>query len=116
MSYHEPDPDDPHVLVGVSLPGDEATTREMAEAFADEFAALGLSRDEILALFRAPAYAAPHAAWQHMGDAEIGRIVEESVRCFSGFRVVVRDRIDGRQDEPSVQVPPGGFLKVHRRD
>ena len=49
MPYDDPESDDPHELVGVELPGDETDTREMAAAFADEFAQLGFTREQILA-------------------------------------------------------------------
>ncbi len=97
------------MLVGVALPGGPETTREMVEAFADEFAALGLNRDQILALFRTPAYAAPHAAWRQMGDAEVARIVDGSLAVWQRYRWVVTDR-----DEfaPGSVVGVGGRLKV----
>ena len=43
MPYDDPEPDDPSMLVGIALPCDEATEREMAAAFADEFARIGFS-------------------------------------------------------------------------
>ena len=62
MPYDDPEPDDPHLLVGVSLPGDEAATREMAGAFADEFAQMGFDRERLLHLFTSPFYSGAHAA------------------------------------------------------
>jgi|SRR6188508_2421863 hypothetical protein len=94
MPYDDPDPSDPQELVGVSLPGDDEVTRAMAAAFADEFAQLGYTRDEILELFRAPFYAAIHRAWQLLGEAEIARMVGESVAVWSRVRTVVTDRPD----------------------
>ena len=46
MPYDDPDVEDPQELVGIELPGDESVTREMAGAFADEFAQLGLERGQ----------------------------------------------------------------------
>ena len=115
MPYDNPDPTDPQMLVAVTLPGSAATTREMAETFADEFAQLGLDRDRILALYRQPFYAGAHEAWQHLGDAEIGRIVDESLRVWGRYRFVVRDSVDADAAEAqgaSDLVRPGGFLKV----
>ena len=91
MPYDDPEPDDPHVLVGVSLPGDASATREMAEAFSDEFAQMGFDRDQILRLFRTPFYAGAHAALQLLGEPEVGSIVDESLRVFGTQRYVVRD-------------------------
>jgi hypothetical protein len=91
MPYDDPDPQDPQELVGVELPGDESVTREMAAAFADEFAQLGYNRTQILALFRTACYAGAHQAWQLLGDEEIARVVDESVNVWSRVRCVVTD-------------------------
>ena len=94
MPYDDPKPDDPHELIGVELPGDETVTREMAEAFADEFAQLGHTRAEILALYRNPFYSGAHQAWQLLGEDEIGRVVDESLNVWSRVRYVVTDHTD----------------------
>lgn len=101
MPKGDPEPDDPHVLVGVSLPGDEEATREMAAAFADEFAQMGFDRDRLLRLFANPFYAGAHAARQLLGDVEITRIVEESLRAYGGRMYAVRDAATA-DDEPDV--------------
>jgi hypothetical protein len=107
MPYHEPEFDDPQELVGIELPGDEAVTREMAEAFADEFARLGFTRTQILALYRAAFYAGAHRAWQLLGEQEIARIVDESVAVWGRISSVVIDR---HQD-----VPQARPLRLFRR-
>jgi hypothetical protein len=94
MPYDEPEFDDPQELVGIELPGDEAVTREMAEAFADEFAQLGFDRSQILALYRRPFYAGAHQAWRLLGDEGIARIVDESLAVWSRVACVVTDRHD----------------------
>ena len=95
MPYDDPEPDDPHVLVGVSMPADEAATREMAAAFADEFAQMGFDRERLLQVFGSPFYAGAHAARELLGEAEIVRIVEESLRVYGGRRYAVADADDG---------------------
>jgi len=65
------------------------TERLTAAAFADEFAQLGYSRTEIVALFRAPFYAAVHRTWQVLGEDEILSIVERAVTTWRGQRAVV---------------------------
>jgi hypothetical protein len=99
MPYDDPEPDDPHLLVGVSLPGDEASTREMAAAFADEFAQMGFDRDRLLRLFANPFYAGAHAARQLLGDAEVVRIVEDSVRVYGTRRLAVVDTDSDHEPE-----------------
>ena len=108
MPYDDPEPDDPHELVGVELPGDESVTREMAAAFADEFAQLGHDRSQILALFREPFYVGAHQAWQLLGDQDIARIVDESLAVWGRISYVVTDRPDdtGPRAEP---------LRLYRR-
>jgi hypothetical protein len=91
MPYDEPEPDDPQMLVGVTVPGNEESVREMAAAFADEFARLGFSRSEILALFHKPFYAGAHDALARLGDAEIARVVDESLGVWGHVRFVVED-------------------------
>jgi hypothetical protein len=56
--------------------------RAMAEAFADEFACMGFDRSRILGLFRSPFYAGAHRAFRALGEDEVLRIVDESVRVL----------------------------------
>ena len=82
MPYDDPEPDDPNVLVGVALPAGPDAVRAMAEAFADEFAQLGMSRGQVLRIFKTPFYAGAYAAWRRLGDAEVERLVDESLRVY----------------------------------
>ena len=91
MPFHEPDPADPNVLVGVELPGDAEDVRRMAWAFAEEYAALGFDAPRILALFHSPRYAGPHQALLALGEVEIRRIVRDCEDFFSRVRIVVKD-------------------------
>jgi hypothetical protein len=101
MPYDNPEPEDPQELVGVELPGDEAVTREMAAAFADEFAQLGFTRAQILALYRKAEYAGAHQAWRLLGDDVVSRIVDDSLAVWGRFRCVVTDSPDlDAQPEP----------------
>ena len=106
MPYLDPEPEDPQELVGVELPGDETVTREMAESFADEFAQLGLPRNQILALYRNPEYSGAHRAWQLLGDEAIERIVDESLAVFGRFTWVVTDCVEEPEPQP---------LRLYRR-
>jgi len=101
MPYDDPDPTDPNVLVGVSLPGDEESTREMAVALAEEFAALGFDGERLMNLFRRPHYAGAHRAYRLLGEEEIRRILRESLAVWGSYRVVVRDKEEGGLDERS---------------
>ncbi len=112
MPYHDPESTDPNMLVGVRVPGSEAATREMAASFADEFAQLGFDRERILALYRDPYYVAPHAALELLGDADITRLVDESVTFWSRYQFVVHDA--PQAGVASDLVRPGGFLRMIR--
>ncbi|MBI4476899.1 MAG: hypothetical protein HY654_06970 [Acidobacteria bacterium] len=94
MPYDDPEINDPHELVGIELPGDPSVTREMAAAFADEFAQLGLTRAQILALYRRAEYAGAHRAWRLLGEREIARLVDESLAVWGSVRRVVVDATD----------------------
>ena len=109
MPFDEPEFDDPQELLGVELPGDESVTREMAAAFADEFAQLGFTRAQILALYRKAEYAGAHQAWRLLGDEEIGRIVDESLGVWSRFQWVVTDSDPPADD--TVRPQPLRFIR-----
>ena len=91
LPLKEAEPDDPTVLVGVSVPGDAESVREMAYAFAEEFASMGFDASRILALFGSPHYAGAHDALLRLGEDEVRRIVAECVACYGAVRFVVRD-------------------------
>ncbi len=91
MPWDDPDPSDPNVLVGVSLPGDAESLRDMAYAFAEEYAGLGYSEDQLLRLFRHPFCAGPRRALEQLGEPEIRRIVHECVDVFGRVRFAVKE-------------------------
>ena len=86
MPFADPDPTDPTVLVGVSLPAPAETLRDMAWVFAEEFARMGLDATQILRLFRTPFYAGAHDALRRLGEREVVAIVDECVGVFGGHR------------------------------
>jgi hypothetical protein len=100
MPFDEPEFDDPHELHGVELPGDETVTFDMAAAFAEEFAQLGYTRPQILALFRKAEYSGAHRAWTLLGEVAIARLVDESVNVWGRFTRVVTD---GADDDAATQ-------------
>jgi hypothetical protein len=91
MPYRHPEPEDPQVHVGVSVPGDEESMRELAYAFAEEFAMMGHPREWILRMFANPFYAGAHRAQRELGDAEIERIVSETADLWTRVRMVDHD-------------------------
>ncbi len=91
MPYDHPEPDDPLMLVGVTLPADEGASRDMAYAFAEEFARMGYGAERLLLLFQNPYYAAAHGAYRTLGAAAVRAIVAECVACWGNVRVVDRE-------------------------
>lgn len=78
------EPDDPMELVGVLLPAEAETLREMAYVFAEEFARMGYDRGDLLALFRNPRYAGAYGAYRGLGEKRIQAIIDECVKAWRG--------------------------------
>ena len=73
MPKDEFEHDDPMELVGVALP--DGDPEELAGAIVEEFIRMGLSNEELLALFRDPFYAGPHAIWRSRGDEYVQGLI-----------------------------------------
>ena len=108
MPYKDPDPTDPNMLVGVMLPADGEATRDMAYVFAEEFARLGYTRDQLLWLFKNPFYGGAHGAYQALGESETLSIIDECLAVWGGvkFSILVRGAafgfsIDGEDRNPN---------------
>jgi len=87
MPYGDPDPTDPNVLVGVVLPAEAETMREMAYVFAEEFARLGFDEAWLLRLFRNSFYSGLHRAYRALGEPVIREIIGECVRVWGRERL-----------------------------
>jgi hypothetical protein len=83
MPFADPDPTDPTVLIGVALPAEAESTRDMAWVFAEELARMGFDAPQILRVFRSPFYAGAHAALRTLGEPEIAAIIADCVGVFS---------------------------------
>lgn len=91
MSYDKPEAADPYEIVGVGIPSGPEAATDMAYTFAEEFARLGHSEEEIFALFGNRFYRGAHDAYQTLGEGEIRRIVHECADVWGRMRWVVRD-------------------------
>jgi hypothetical protein len=80
----------------------------MASAFAEEFAQLGYTAPQILALFRKAEYSGAHQAWMLLGEEAIARLVDESVAVWGRFVCVVTNSADEAGAE---QARPLRFFK-----
>ena len=91
MPFKEPDPTDPNMLVGVILSADAEATRDMAYVFAEEFARLGYTREQLLWLFKNPFYGGAHGAYRALGENETQSIIDECLNAWGSIRVTVQD-------------------------
>ena len=124
MPYKDPDSTDPNMLVGVLLPADAEATRDMAYVFAEEFARLGYTREQLLWLFKNPFYGGAHGAYQALGENETLSIIDECLSAWGqakfsildfGFSIEegsgqdseseVYSEHDRRQAEPQIRTP-----------
>ena len=101
MPFKDPDPTDPNVLVGVMLPADAEAMRDMAYVFAEEFARLGYTREQLLWLFKNPFYGGAHGAYRTLGENETLSIIDECINAWGNIQVTVQDV----QPLRSVQAP-----------
>ena len=91
MPYEDPDPEDPMLLVGVSLPASHDSQQEMVYGFAEEFARMGFDEQQILGLFRRPFYAGAHAAYRSLGESTVASIIRETLEVWGRIRPVDRE-------------------------
>jgi hypothetical protein len=91
MPFKDPDPTDPNVLVGVMLPADPETMRDMAYVFAEEFARLGYTREQLLSLFKNPFYGGAHGAYRSLGEDETLSIIDECIDAWGQAKFSILD-------------------------
>jgi hypothetical protein len=108
MPYNDPDPTDPNMLVGVMLPADVEAIRDMACVFAEEFARLGYTREQLLWLFKNPFYGGAHGAYQALGQNETLSIIDECLNAWGQAKFSILDfgfSIEEQQEESSPSAP-----------
>ena len=119
MSFRDPDPTDPNMLVGVMLPADAEATRDMAYVFAEEFARLGYTREQLLWLFKNPFYGGAHGAYQALGETETLSIIDECLNAWGQAKFSILDfgfSIDGLDKLPNPNLNnPSPESKIEKR-
>ena len=106
--------DDPMELVGVAFPVGEVG--QMAEAIVEEFIKLGFDDEELLGLFRSPAYHIPHTIYRENGEEYVKALVQRirerwGILRFTETRSLRQGdaaRCPGLGWDPTVGIPPGG--------
>jgi len=91
MPFQDPDPTDPNMLVGVVLPADAEATRDMAYVFAEEFARMGYTREQLLSLFKNPFYGGAHGAYRALGENETIAIIDECLNAWGQAKFSILD-------------------------
>jgi len=91
MPFKDPDPNDPNMLVGVVLPAEAEAMRDMAYAFAEEFARLGYTREQLLWLFKNPFYGGAHGAYRTLGEQETLTIIDECLVVWGHAKFSILD-------------------------
>jgi hypothetical protein len=91
MPHKNTEADDPLELVGVVLPADLESTRDMAYVFAEEFARLGYTREQLLGLFKNPYYGGAHGVYQALGENDTLSIIDECLNVWGSIRIRVQD-------------------------
>ena len=79
--------DDPLALVMSPVPGGDPEL--MATCLIEEYARLGMNAEEILSLFRQPAYRT-HALFQARGEAWIRRLIGDVLARCGQLRISVK--------------------------
>jgi hypothetical protein len=105
MPFKDPDPTDPNMLVGVLLPADAEATRDMAYVFAEEFARLGYTREQLLWLFKNPFYGGAHGAYRALGENETLSIIDECLNVWGTIRITVQDAQTVQTDQTPSSIP-----------
>ena len=115
MPSKDPDPTDPNMLVGVLLPANAEATRDMAYVFAEEFARLGYTREQLLWLFKNPFYGGAHGAYRALGENETLSIIDECLAVWGSIRITVQD-VQTVQPLRSVQTPTSFLPRIAGED
>ena len=115
MPFKDPDPTDPNMLVGVLLAADAEATRDMAYVFAEEFARLGYTREQLLWLFKNPFYGGAHGVYRALGENETLSIIDECLAVWGNIRITVQD-VQTVQPLRSVQTPTSFLPRIAGED
>ncbi len=104
MPYSEPDPSDPHSLVGVGVPAaGQEVHLDMAYVIAEEFTRLGFDEDRLLALFQDPFYRSARGVLEILGEQKIKSIIQETLQVWG--RVQFVDRVVAQETLVPLEIP-----------
>jgi hypothetical protein len=78
----EAESDDPMELVGTPAPGDPLF---MARCLVEEYARMGKSKDELMALFQNSFYESAHRMLKQFGEDTIEELIDEVLKDHAGY-------------------------------
>jgi hypothetical protein len=78
----------------------------MAYVFAEEFARLGYSREQLLWLFKNPFYGGAHGAYRALGEDEILAIIDECLNVWGTIKITVQDVQTVQTDQTPSSILP----------
>ena len=87
MPYSEPDPTDPHALVGVEIPAGEEAHVEMAYAFAEEFVRSGFREQHLITMFQNPFYRSAYGAFTILGEEKTRSIIQDVLQVWGRIQL-----------------------------
>jgi hypothetical protein len=82
MPYEDPDDEDPMELMGVEIESSVDNVLDMVACFAEEYARMGFTSTQIMALFRNPAYPPAHGALQQVGEVKVRQLISEAMFIY----------------------------------
>jgi hypothetical protein len=91
MPHKNTEADDPLELIGVVLPADLESTRDMAYVFAEEFARMGYDREHLFTLFKNPFYGGAYGAYRALGEPAILAIIDECMAAWGEVSYAISD-------------------------
>ena len=100
MPKDEFDHADPMELVGLLLPGDEATTEAMAETFVEEYVRMGWDERRLMTLFINPTFLATHRIYRLKGEGYVRELIRRMCVKWGG-RVTAVSRTLPASGEPA---------------
>jgi hypothetical protein len=105
------EPEDPLAMHAISLEGDPEV---MLECLVQEYAWMGWSAYEILALFEDPEYPALAELYRHFGEAGLRQRVAQCIGTAGVFQVRVMESDNVESEDPESELLELGVLAPRR--
>ncbi len=77
--------DDPMELAAVAIP--DGDPEEQARSIMEEFLSMGMSKENVIGLFRDPFYQGTHRLYRKLGEERIARLIQAAPASIFGATV-----------------------------